>query len=46
MKTRNGVVVFVVIVTAVVGITEISGRLHICTKGDSLDFPALCTGGV
>lgn len=33
MKMRNGVVVFVVIVAAMVGITDVAGRLIIITKG-------------
>ena len=41
MKTRHGVVVFIVLGAAMVGTINVSGRLSICTKGNDLNFP-LC----
>lgn len=41
MKMRNAVVVSVVFVAATLGITHVSSRLGICTRGRELDFP-LC----
>lgn len=36
MKMRNGVMVFVIIIAAMVGITDVADRLIIITKGSSL----------
>jgi len=39
MKMRNGVVVFVLVTAAVVGIGNVSYGLRICRKGESFDLP-------